>query len=203
MKRLIFTAGILSAVLLIGSPLAMQRFAVRKSLQRNKPGNESSGFDRTPDTRGSSVASENGEISRQVQELSFSHLRVKELERQAKGEVKEEDAVQAQERIFTDPESWRAFWSRYGEAPRVDFKMQHVAAVFSGAMPSPGYGIEIRKITYEPHKKLIVIHVVEFLPDPETGYADVIVYPSHVVVFPAKSGKVQFARTQRVRTKQA
>jgi hypothetical protein len=112
------------------------------------------------------------------------------------------DAIQAHERVFTDSESWRAFWSPYGEVPKVDFKTRHVAAVFLGVKPNPGYGVEINKITYNPRKKLTVIHVVELLPDPQMGYFAVIVYPADIVVFPAKPGKVHFKRIQRVRTEQ-
>ena len=150
------------------------------------------------------MALENGETSPQAQKILFSHLKVEEVERQARGDVKEEDAIQAQERVFTDSESWRAFWSPYdaSEVPKVNFKMHHVAAVFLGAKPNPGYGVEINEITYNPRKNLTVIHVVELLPDPEMSYLAVIVYPADIVVFPAKTGKVQFARTRRMRTEQ-
>lgn len=159
-------------------------------------------FYQTPNLEGTSIVLEHGETSPQAQKIPFTHLKVEEVERQAKGDMKEEDAIQAQERVFTDPESWRAFWSPYGEVPRVDFEMHHVAAVFLGAKPNPGYGVEINKIIYNPRKKLTVIHVVELLPAPEMGYGAVVVYPADIVVFPAKPGKVQFARTRRVRTVQ-
>jgi hypothetical protein len=182
MKRIKFlTVSTLSAVLLVSIS-----FSQRQNL------------------RGHSMVLENGETSLQAQKISFSHLKVEEVERQAKGEVKEEDAIQAQERIFADSESWRAFWSSYGvsEVPKVNFKIHHVAAVFLGAKPNSGYGVEINRITYTPRKNLTVIHVVELLPDPQMAYLAVIVYPSDIVLFPAKPGKAQFARTRRIRTEQ-
>lgn len=182
----------------------MQAFPGRKLLKRSNPSCASPSFYPTSSLEESSVSLENGEISPQAQEILFSHLKVKEVERRAKGNVKEEDAIQAQERVFTDSESWRAFWSPYGdgEVPRVDFKTRHVAAVFLGAKPNPGYGVEISKIIYNPRKKLTVIRAVELLPDPEMSYLAVLVYPADIVVFPAKPGKVHFKRIQRVRTEQ-
>lgn len=140
--------------------------------------------------------------SSELQDIPFIRLRVEEAERQAGGDVREEDAIPAQERVFTDLECWHSFWAKYDldKVPKVDFRTRLVAAVFLGAKPSPGYGVEISKITYDPQKKRTIIHIVELLPDPELAYAGVIVYPADIVIFPAKSGKVQFARTKKLRT---
>jgi hypothetical protein len=200
MKYIIFSVGI-PGVVLLGPLCALQYFPGRNILRGNKTANMSPSFYRLANLDGSGMASGDGELSFQTQDVSFSHLKVKEAERQSKGAVKEEDAIQSQERVFTDSETWRAFWSSYqeSEVPNVDFRKYQVAAVFLGAKPNPGYGVEIKKIIYNPRKKLTVIHVVESLPAPEMSYLALLVYPSDIVVFPPQPGKVQFVRTKRVR----
>ena len=201
MKLINSTAGILGAGLLIASLFITQPFRRRESFLRNEPVDGSSPVYQTPNSNRFSATSENGALSSQVQDITFSRLKVEAAEKQAKGSIKEELAIKARERVFTNSESWHAFWSPHvdGKVPQVDFNVNQVAAVFLGAKPNPGYGVEISKISYDPRKKLTVIHVVELLPDPEMSYLAVIVYPSDIVVFPAQPGKVHFERTQRVR----
>lgn len=179
----------------------MPRSPGRKSPGRKVSGGASPTPNQILDTGAPSDISKEGASPTQLRELAFSRLRVEEAERQAKGDVKEEDVIQAQERVFRDAESWRAFWSPYKDrrVPDVDFKMRHVAAVFLGAKPNPGYGVEISKIVYAPREKLTVVNVVELLPDPEMTYLGVNVYPSDIVAFPAQPGEVVFKRTRRVR----
>jgi hypothetical protein len=134
-----------------------------------------------------------------IQEVNFRRLKIEEVQRQTDGNVKEEDAIPAQERVFTDLNSWRAFWSRYGKGkiPEIDFKTSYVAAVFLGPRPNPGYGVKINKISYDARKKLTLIHVKESLPKPAMSYIDVVVYPADIVAFPAMAGRVQFVQTKR------
>lgn len=136
----------------------------------------------------------------QLIELAFVPLKVEEAERQARGTVKVENAIPAQEQVFPDEKSWHTFWDKYGgRAPKVDFNKNQVAAVFLGPA-SPGHEVEIRKITYDLHKKLIIIHVTELLPNPEKTYPTVVVYPSAIVVFSKEPGEVEFTHTKRTRT---
>jgi hypothetical protein len=201
MKRINVIAGILSATVLAASLFAMQRLPGRKLPERNDSIDPLPTPLQTPASEEVSNTSKDEASPAQRRELLFSRLKVEEAERQAKGDAKEEDAIRAQERVFTDAESWRAFWSPYktGKVPEVDFKTQHVAAVFLGPKPNPGFGVEIRKITHDPLKRLTVIHVLELLPDPRKMYAGLVVYPADIVVFPATPGQVRFEMARRVR----
>lgn len=138
--------------------------------------------------------------SLQSQEVNFRRLKIEELQRQIDGNIEEKDAIPAQERVFTDLNSWRAFWSQYskGNIPEVDFKTSSVAAVFLGPKPNPGYGVKINRISYNSRTRLTVIHVIELLPNPKMGYAAVVVHPAEIVVFPALPGKLQFVRTRKI-----
>jgi hypothetical protein len=203
LKRNNFICGILGATVVAASLFAMQSSPGRKSPGRKVSGGASPTPNQTLDTEVPSDTSKEGASPTQLRELVFSRLRVEEAERQAKGNAKEEDVIQAQERVFRDAESWRAFWSPYKDrqVPEVDFKKRYVAAVFLGAKPSPGYGVEISKIVYDPREKLTVVNVVELLPDPEMAYLGVNVYPSDIVAFPAQPGEVVFKRTRRIPAK--
>lgn len=201
MKCMIITAGALGVVLSLGSVFAAQPSSGRKFSSGDRHDRASPALSHTPHAEAPPTESGNGGSSPQAQELSRRRLAVGEAERQSRGEAKEDEAIQAQERVFNDAESWRDFWSSYGDVkvPEVDFASSRVAAVFLGARPSPGYGVEISKIIYHPGKRLTVIHVVELLPDPQMSYLALLVYPADIVVFPAKPGQVRFARKRRVR----
>ena len=87
--------------------------------------------------------------SSKLQEIAFERLKTEDIERQARGTGWYEGAVHAQQRVFTDSESWQKFWAQYNNrAPKVDFTTHQVAAIFLGPMPHLGYKVEINKITY-------------------------------------------------------
>lgn len=194
------TAGTFSMFLLAGSLLAAQRCPDRNSPGVNGPAVPSASASRPSNTKESAMPSDNGGNPTRDEELAFSRLRIEEVERQARGTVKGEDAIPAQERVFVDAQSWRAFWSRYDgeQLPEVDFEKYRVAAVFLGAS-GPGHDIQVRKVTFDARERLTTVHVVELLPDPQKIYATVIVYPADVVVFPARPGAVAFVRTKKTR----
>jgi len=132
-------------------------------------------------------------------EIAFERLRITEVENQNRGTVRQEDAIPAQQRVFTDADCWRAFWKKHGiKAPDVDFRTNWAAAVFLGPKPDPGYGVQISSIAYDEVKGRVIMRVTELQPDPDMGYAAVVVYPGDVVVF-RKS--VEFEMERKVRTK--
>lgn len=131
--------------------------------------------------------------------IPFERLEIEEVERQKKGNVKTKDAIPAQEKVFADSESWDEFWAKYGgREPEVDFSTNLVAGVFIGAA-SPGHGVEITRITYDPNKQLTTIHVIDWQLNPHIVYPTVVVYPADVVRFPKQPGKWKFVRTAKIR----
>jgi protease stability complex PrcB-like protein len=198
MNRKIFIIGMLSIVVV--AVLASQR-SLRSKSSPNKRRNETlSPFNQATNLEKHSGIQNTEKAPSQPQEVSFSRLKVPVAEKQARGQAKEEDAIPAQERVFVDSESWHAFWAKYdaGQAPQVDFKSRHVAAVFLSTKPSPGYGVEINRITYDPREKRTVIHVIELLPNPDRVYGGIIVYPADVVIFDTRLGEVQFSHIKKV-----
>ena len=135
-------------------------------------------------------------------EIPFRRLVIKEVEAQQKGAVSHIPITEEQERVFSTETLWRAFWEKYrvSELPSVDFASNSVAAVFLGIRPSPGYSVEIRKITRDSSSGKITIHIIEWLPDPKMGYAGVNVYPADLVIFPVQHGEVEFVRSKKVDT---
>jgi hypothetical protein len=203
MDRRTIIIGALSIAVLPTTLFATQCSPSNRLLQRKGRSEPSPLLEQRHGSANPARESEMEQASLQSQAVPLTHLKIDEAERQTQGSVKEEDAIPAQERVFCDSESWHAFWAKYSkdEPPEVDFKTHQVAAVFLGAKPNSGYGVEIDRVTYDPKKKQTVIHVIELLPDPKMGYAAVIVYPSDLVVFPAHPGNVRFARDQKIGTK--
>jgi len=107
--------------------------------------------------------------------------------------------IPTQKVIFRNQQSWEIFWEKYGKkvAPQIDFTEYIVVGVFLGPKPNPGYGVEITRI--QKVDSQIVVKVVEYVENPNLGYADVIVYPYHIVSFPRTEGEIVFTVEQKFR----
>jgi len=109
------------------------------------------------------------------------------------------EKITAQRVVFIDNESWKMFWAKYGEGtvPQIDFADHMVVGVFLGIKPNPGYGVEITKIQKSGIE--ILIHVIEYIPNPKYDYPSVIAFPHHIVSFPRTEGEVVFTVEQKIR----
>ena len=107
--------------------------------------------------------------------------------------------IPAQKVIFRNQKSWESFWEKYGKeaAPQIDFTKYIVVGVFLGVKPNPGYGVEITQI--QKLESEILIHIIEYIPNPKYDYPSVIVYPYHIVTFPKTEGEIVFTVEQKVR----
>ena len=115
--------------------------------------------------------------------IDFKHLKTLSLR------IEE---VSPQEVIFSTKGSWIQFWNKYGEGevPHVNFSQSIIAGIFLGEKPSPGYGVEI--VGIQKIENQTEIQFVEYLPNPDLGYAAVLVYPYDLVVFPKTEGRFTF-----------
>jgi hypothetical protein len=134
-----------------------------------------------------------------VNKLPFDRLKINAIENQKQGSVRTDEAIPAQELVFTDAKSWQGFWAKNNitEFPIIDFNTTSVAAVFLGAR-GDGYDVRIKEITYDPQRNVITIYVVELLPSPEQILLGVVTYPADVVSFSSKEAEVEFIREQKV-----
>jgi hypothetical protein len=64
----------------------------------------------------------------------------------------------------------------------VDWQAQWVVALFSGSVPSSGYGITVEKVEVEGDEVHLYAHLSE--PNPDYMVAAVIAYPYHIITIP-------------------
>lgn len=130
----------------------------------------------------------------QFEELPFTRLTIKEVEKQKKGSTGESGAIAKQDIIFGDAKAWRDFWRKYSrdEVENVDFTKYTVAGVFLGEKPSSGYSVEIKKILYDSERKVIQIKAEEQTPSASMGQLTVLTYPSDLVMFLTRPGTIEF-----------
>jgi hypothetical protein len=64
----------------------------------------------------------------------------------------------------------------------VDWQAQWVVALFSGSVPSSGYGITVEKVEAEGDEVHLYAHLSE--PNPDHMVAAVIAYPYHIITIP-------------------
>ena len=130
----------------------------------------------------------------QLEEVPFTRLTLKEVEKQKKGSTGKSGAVPKQDIIFSDAKAWQDFWRKYSrdDVENVDFTKYTVAGVFLGEKPSSGYGVEIKKVLYDPERKVIQIKAEEQTPSASTGQLTVLTYPADLVMFPTRPGTIEF-----------
>lgn len=130
----------------------------------------------------------------QLEEIPFTRLTIKEVEKQKTGSTGESGAIPKQDIIFSDAKAWQDFWRKYSrdDVENVDFTKYTVAGVFVGEKPSSGYRVEIKKILYDPQKKVIQIKVEEQTPSRSTGQLTVLTYPADLVMFETLPGTIEF-----------
>jgi Carboxypeptidase regulatory-like domain len=124
-----------------------------------------------------------------VLEIPFERLELNGIDRQLAscGGFK---AIRLRE-VFTDSESWQAFWAKYNiKAPSVDFQKHQVAAIFLGTLSNLG-SVKISRITYNYRRKKAVIHVESNVCSGDPC-STVISGPAEIVVFPLKPGTTEF-----------
>lgn len=131
----------------------------------------------------------------------MQHLTITEIEEQKRGSVGPEKVIPRQELVFSDQESWAAFWKRYAVAnpPAIDFSLEEIAAVFLGSV---GYGHDVRitNVLYDPVGSRKKVLITEYLPDPNKTAPAVGVYPADLVAFPRRTGDVVFERVKVIRS---
>lgn len=112
--------------------------------------------------------------------------------------------VQKKDYVIRTQAEWEKLWKemhraeaqpedsgrKLPELPKVDFNKHMVIAVFQGAQPSGGYGIEITKVVRENGK--LEVLVAEHKPGKDCFTTQVITYPHHLVVVDKSAGRVRF-----------
>jgi len=113
-----------------------------------------------------------------------------------KGSLRADD-IPPQQIVFLSKESWRLFWKQYGleETPAIDFTDDMVVAIFLGEKPNAGYNLEIQKVALRAAGGAEV-EFMEYLPNPDSEYAAVLVYPHDVVIFQRVEGEILFQGAQ-------
>jgi hypothetical protein len=98
--------------------------------------------------------------------------------------------VAAMRRLISDANAWSQFWNMYAAppVPTVDFTNESVAVVFLGERPNPGYTVRIAGAEHDGPN--VRICVEERGPEPEKGYAAVVVYPFDIVAVRARGAAV-------------
>lgn len=106
-------------------------------------------------------------------------------------------AVPAGHYIFDSSGEWEEFWEKHSEepAPEFDFNKFALLAVFLGQKPNPGYSVKI--VGAEEKADETVVKLVEYLPDAQMMYAQVIVYPSDAVLIPRTDKVIRFAVSKK------
>jgi hypothetical protein len=101
------------------------------------------------------------------------------------------EEIPADKLVFTRQADWTEFWAKHaaGAAPLVDFSRWQVVAVFLGARPNPGYGVDITGCVAAGTS--MEVQYTEWKPGPDMVYAQVIVHPYDIVAVPA-GGRVSF-----------
>lgn len=103
------------------------------------------------------------------------------------------ESIGVQRKIFRSAGEWEAFWKKHrAKAPPVNFKRYRALAIFLGFKPSSGYAVRVEQVTFDRTKGSTIIHVREYVPDPNRNYADVATYPADVIKFPSRPGTPQF-----------
>jgi hypothetical protein len=81
------------------------------------------------------------------------------------------------------------------KVPKVDWDKETVLAIFAGTKPGPGYTIKIEKVAQaEKDGGDVVVLYKETSPDPNTGAAAVVTYPTDVVVVKKVTKKIRFCK---------
>jgi hypothetical protein len=108
------------------------------------------------------------------------------------------EEIPADKLVFTRQSDWTEFWGKYATAaaPQVNFSQWQVAAVFLGARPNPGYGVEVTGCVAAGAN--IEVQYTEWKPAPDMVYAQVIVHPYDIVAIPA-GGRVSFRAVTKPR----
>lgn len=109
------------------------------------------------------------------------------------------ELVPPQTVVFEDERNLHEFWARYGSspAPTIMFGKYVVAGIFLGERPNAGYGLKVTKILRKNGDTNI--HYVEYLPDPQAGYIQMLVYPYEIISVPRPAGTITFSSEQRSR----
>ena len=90
---------------------------------------------------------------------------------------------------------WATLWRQHAgdqPAPRVDFAVNTVLAVFLGARPSAGYAVEITGIRAEGTG--LVVLWSERRPQGDLVTAQVLTSPAHIVAVPKVAGTIRFEK---------
>lgn len=125
-------------------------------------------------------------------EINFKKLDTSEFELKA-------NLIPAQRIIFHNEEQWNDFWAKYGSGiePQIDFKNSIVTGIFLGEKPNPGYGVELANIKKVNNK--IKVEFIEYLPNPNLDYPQVLSYPHSMFYFPKVKGEFIFSGSKKVR----
>ena len=101
--------------------------------------------------------------------------------------------VEPRQAVARSPAEWEALWKAHATArpaPAVDFSSEMVAAVFLGARPSGGFGVEITGARLDG--ETLVIHYVEQRPGRRDVVTQMLTSPFHIVRLPHHPGAVRF-----------
>lgn len=128
-------------------------------------------------------------MSRAADELPVTHLERHEIIRIADESLLEE--LRPGTNVFRTGEEWQRFWAAAKiPPPKVDFRTNAAAVAFAGMRPSSGYDVRIEKVRFETKTGRLEVQVVGFKPGPGGAFAQAIVYPIDVAVFPKPSGSI-------------
>lgn len=78
------------------------------------------------------------------------------------------------------------------DVPKIDFEKNTVVAMFAGEKPSAGHAIKIERVCTPANQDDAWIYVLYRETAPSAAAADVMTYPSHVVVIKKTKGNFKF-----------
>lgn len=109
------------------------------------------------------------------------------------------ETIPAQNVVISDKDKLKAFWAEYGSAvpPKLDFSKYVILGIFLGERPNPGFGVKISDII--ERSDTIEVRFTEYLPNPDMGYVQVIVYPFDMVYIPKTMKRIVFSGFKKVR----
>ena len=88
--------------------------------------------------------------------------------------------------VIRSEERWREVWEQHRAVtmpppspPQIDLDQEMVIAVFLGARPTGGFGIEIKRITQRGQALRVLVE--ETAPDPKALVTQALTFPSHLV----------------------
>lgn len=111
----------------------------------------------------------------------------------ARGDVSQiEDAKEAVAQTATE---WAVLWKSHAGSeplPAVDFSQRMVVAVFLGARPTAGYGVELKATRIE--NGVLVVEYIERRPGAGDIAAQILTSPYQIATVPRHAGAVRFQR---------